>query len=145
MTTISGLKPYDGTIPSLLNATDELSYANEVENYLTWWDTANIGQLETFIIQLNALGSDINKYVEESIEYIVSARDDTSEYMNVASSYADAAKNNSDYALLYRNDALIAKEYIESFVIPDGATLSENAITDLINKNKFENFLGFNF
>ena len=67
MTQLDELVEYGGTIPSLIEASDEYTYANEVEKYLTWWDVNNTPQLENFRSQLNTLSSEIQQVANDTV------------------------------------------------------------------------------
>jgi len=46
---------------------------------------------------------------------------------------------------LYRNETKAYRDEVMSYVVPTEATLSPEAIKDLVNKHRTENFFGFNF
>jgi len=86
MTQLDELVPYSGTIPSLIDATDEYTYANEVENYLTWWDVTNTPQLENFRSKLNILSGELQKVADDTVDVY---NNTVTTYNNTVETYND--------------------------------------------------------
>jgi len=98
-------------------------------------------QISPVIDSMNVVIGEINISTEEAHKY----RDESLNYSSESKNARDLALTYRDDAQTARNDAIAAKEKIDEYVIPEDATLSPDAINALVDKQKFESFLEFNF
>jgi len=119
------------TIPQI--GQDHKTFSKNAE--ITW------SRMNPVLISFNAATDQTNvlaREIEESTRI-------TKDYMDDSKRYRDDAQEYSKSAQTARNDAVEAKETIESYVIPEEATLSEDAIYALVQDIKTDLFFGFNF
>jgi len=125
MTQLDELSPYGGTVPSLLNATDEYSYAIEVENYLTWWDVTNTPQLENFRSQLNVLSGEMQQVANDTVvvyNNTVGLRDEVTVMKDTAVAAANYKGDWSDTASYSTGESITYQGLVYVSKVDDNTT-----------------------
>ena len=97
--------------------------------------------LPLFIEEANATATDIS---DKHSEILTKASLVDGWNTNVNTKYTEIL-GYADATLQYRNDALAAKQTIESYVVPTNATYTPAEIDDKNETQNLEQFLGFTF
>lgn len=118
---------YTGVIPDRTKVTSPTEFAEAVYAYKLWI-------VNQFVPTMEPITNEINSTALAMQGFYNSVKADRTSI--------DAAKAQT---LNYRNDALAAKNEIESYVIPTSATYSPETIESKIQTTRLESFLGFNF
>lgn len=118
---------YTGTVPDRTQVTSPVDFANAVYNYKLWINSGLVPSVNEIVPQVNSTLSVMNGY-----------------YNTVNAKHSEVLTKHAE-VLIYRNDALSAKQAIESYVVPTNVTYSPAEIDAKIQTANLEDFLGFNF